>query len=673
MSADMKAKLSLDASGFKAESAAVRADMDKTGEAIKQNLGEAGKQATASAKAMKEGLAGAGEKAGVVERIGTSVGRTFLGTAAAVGAVRVAMGATAVALASTHQQMANLRGDAEGVLKAQLASDDAVGNMVAGIPLIGSSIKSAMDTFGDRAGIEKSIANIQEVKQAILGMEQYSRKLSRETALEKARLSGASEGDMLRMNLAYRAEDQKDDLEKMRAARTKAVQELADQEERVRQANERRGKWYNNTGGLGEKWAKENQDNQNAPLADLRATAARADRDFQRAKADMEASQAQGKASAAAKDAELVAKGIEEKRKAAEEEKRIGQQITKFTADETQNRINQVDQEYEELRASAEQHGWDITALTRSRNEKVAAIEKDAADKRQAESTRALDQELSAWKTQADKKLDAARQLQDKLKGIERGRAGAEESWYDTNLRLDMQGKSEAQQKRMAQAAAGRYLGQARTAGGKGDREEERRLLEKSMGMAEQAGNRKMMADIMAEIRKSWEAQRAETKKNLDSAKGELKDLATSLGEIEKRASSIKVELDTAEAKARLAELGIRPVQATVSIKPTDAKGFAAGGPVGTDTIPAWLTPGEFVVNRAASQANRGLLEAINNGLTLPSPNARRFALGGAVGASAASYDQRQYNIHLGGQAPSARRQARELLGEIRRQEGRGR
>lgn len=41
------------------------------------------------------------------------------------------------------------------------------------------------------------------------------------------------------------------------------------------------------------------------------------------------------------------------------------------------------------------------------------------------------------------------------------------------------------------------------------------------------------------------------------------------------------------------------------------------GGPIfaprGTDTVPAMLTPGEFVVNRASAQANRYLLEIINN------------------------------------------------------------
>jgi hypothetical protein len=44
-------------------------------------------------------------------------------------------------------------------------------------------------------------------------------------------------------------------------------------------------------------------------------------------------------------------------------------------------------------------------------------------------------------------------------------------------------------------------------------------------------------------------------------------------------------------------------------------RGFAGGGSVGnTDTVPAMLTPGEFVVNRAATEKNRHILEAINSG-----------------------------------------------------------
>lgn len=68
------------------------------------------------------------------------------------------------------------------------------------------------------------------------------------------------------------------------------------------------------------------------------------------------------------------------------------------------------------------------------------------------------------------------------------------------------------------------------------------------------------------------------------------------------------------------------------------AQGFQTGGvvyadaggqmvnfqPRGTDTIPAMLTPGEFVVNRAATQKNLPLLHSINNG-------AKPYSMGGIV------------------------------------------
>lgn len=46
--------------------------------------------------------------------------------------------------------------------------------------------------------------------------------------------------------------------------------------------------------------------------------------------------------------------------------------------------------------------------------------------------------------------------------------------------------------------------------------------------------------------------------------------------------------------------------------------------PSGTDTVPAMLTPGEFVVNRKAASKNMGLLKAINNG-------SKGYSKGGAV------------------------------------------
>jgi hypothetical protein len=53
--------------------------------------------------------------------------------------------------------------------------------------------------------------------------------------------------------------------------------------------------------------------------------------------------------------------------------------------------------------------------------------------------------------------------------------------------------------------------------------------------------------------------------------------------------------------------------------------GFAGGGIAPSDTVPAMLTPGEFVINRRQTQRNFGLLKAINSGVA-------GFARGGLVG-----------------------------------------
>lgn len=65
------------------------------------------------------------------------------------------------------------------------------------------------------------------------------------------------------------------------------------------------------------------------------------------------------------------------------------------------------------------------------------------------------------------------------------------------------------------------------------------------------------------------------------------------------------------------------------------------GGPKGTDTIPAWLTPGEYVVSEGPAQANKPLLEAINSGENIayqpsgpaPGPPGLQLSIsGGAAG-----------------------------------------
>ena len=61
---------------------------------------------------------------------------------------------------------------------------------------------------------------------------------------------------------------------------------------------------------------------------------------------------------------------------------------------------------------------------------------------------------------------------------------------------------------------------------------------------------------------------------------------------------------------------------------------FATGGPSGTDTIPAWLSPGEYVQNKSAvDQYGTAFMNALNQGQVDPS-SVRYFATGGPAPAA---------------------------------------
>jgi hypothetical protein len=88
--------------------------------------------------------------------------------------------------------------------------------------------------------------------------------------------------------------------------------------------------------------------------------------------------------------------------------------------------------------------------------------------------------------------------------------------------------------------------------------------------------------------------------KELDSVK--LERLNSNLANFTTRLEEINIEL------TKLGAVG------------GEAEAHATGGPIfrsrGTDTVPAMLTPGEFVVKRSAAQKNMELLRAINSGDT---------------------------------------------------------
>ena len=68
--------------------------------------------------------------------------------------------------------------------------------------------------------------------------------------------------------------------------------------------------------------------------------------------------------------------------------------------------------------------------------------------------------------------------------------------------------------------------------------------------------------------------------------------------------------------------------------------------PKGTDTVPAMLTEGEFVVNRKATKKNRALLETINNGGTPSMMGGVAYAADGGIMQQ--RYQQAQYVMNTG-------------------------
>ncbi|GAF93987.1 unnamed protein product, partial [marine sediment metagenome] len=132
------------------------------------------------------------------------------------------------------------------------------------------------------------------------------------------------------------------------------------------------------------------------------------------------------------------------------------------------------------------------------------------------------------------------------------------------------------------------------------------------------------LKDQLEELGKDT-GQKLEVLQNLfDLPQDTLKNLAASFKDLSDDAiEGLPKQIDRlTDSLIRLQE-ALPPVdegdKAKPPVKPAGglvAEGNALGGPIfrrqGTDTVPAMLTPGEFVVNRAAAQQNMGLLTAIN-------------------------------------------------------------
>jgi TP901 family phage tail tape measure protein len=142
--------------------------------------------------------------------------------------------------------------------------------------------------------------------------------------------------------------------------------------------------------------------------------------------------------------------------------------------------------------------------------------------------------------------------------------------------------------------------------------------------------------------------------------KAEGRELATTLGQLGQQAAEFeRAEVNTKQAIVYAQELTIEGIGKQLNqalggnaapAQVPAAQGLYRGGPVyanrgmfvprGTDTVPAMLTPGEFVVNRSSVQRGNNLqiLKAMNNGGGASAPGAmsgggkaRYYNVGGAV------------------------------------------
>lgn len=105
---------------------------------------------------------------------------------------------------------------------------------------------------------------------------------------------------------------------------------------------------------------------------------------------------------------------------------------------------------------------------------------------------------------------------------------------------------------------------------------------------------------------------------SFDSALNSVLELNKGIGDgLTNAANTAKATIDALNVNIANIGNGIPQVPPP---QPANVVGAATGGaifsPRGTDTVPAMLTPGEFVVNKSATQQNLPLLKSINSGKT---------------------------------------------------------
>ena len=144
--------------------------------------------------------------------------------------------------------------------------------------------------------------------------------------------------------------------------------------------------------------------------------------------------------------------------------------------------------------------------------------------------------------------------------------------------------------------------------------------------------------------------------------------LSATLGDLGQQAAEFeRTEINTKQAIINASEVVLQELSAGINNAASNPRGLRHGGPVyasrgmfvnfkprGTDTVPAMLTPGEFVVNRSA--VNRGnnlqILRAMNSGGGASAPGAmsgggqvKYYNLGGIVEGIAGAFSNALPNL----------------------------
>lgn len=270
-----------------------------------------------------------------------------------------------------------------------------------------------------------------------------------------------------------------------------------------------------------------------------------------------------------------------------------------------------------------------------------------------------LSKEIAAYKEAAQEKVaairaafDEIRRLESELANLASKRVGMKDSLEDARFGVKQKGRSPEDAYYAEQDRAYELLKKAEEASAAGQHELAQRYTEKAMAMFEslarevqdaegnivvtlnqgisyaEAGLRAVeetYAEITAAEEKGLKAQIERQKQLISELKAELESL------FEDMSRTITIKLDTTEAKEALAELKaqlndfmsqMRGEISKAAGQSTPPEQHAYGGWVGGsrvgDSVPAMLSPGEYVVNAQAARSYAPMLEAIN-GFSLPS------------------------------------------------------